>query len=180
MVDRDRRQLMSVTESSLQDPGKLGIAFAGAGPVCIGALLGVRAGDLRLALAAPAIVFGVVAATGPALYIAAAAAGSAPPLARMARAFGVALAAFGIALAGLVLPAAFLSLSAVSAATSVVIVTGALGLAGYLAVRRLACELEVSAPHASALGRAVFTAWAVATFGIAGRLWWDVAAEVVS
>ena len=89
----------------------LAIALAAAGPVTVGGILAARAHDTSPMLAAPAIVFGVVAATGPALYIATAAAGNAPPLAAVIRAFGVALGAFGLALAGLLLPAAFLSLS---------------------------------------------------------------------
>ena len=132
-------------------------------------------------LAAPAIVFGVVAATGPALYIATAAAGNAPPLAAVIRAFGAALGAFGLALAGLILPAAFLSLSAVSVATMLTATTGTVAIAGYLGLVRLAAELKAQSPDAgirpSLIGGIVFLVWAVATAAIAGRLWWDLAVE---
>ncbi|HEU4735168.1 MAG TPA: hypothetical protein VFT22_45060 [Kofleriaceae bacterium] len=162
-------------------------ALAALGPVALGGMLAARAGDPSPMLAAPAIVFGVVAATGPALYIAMAAAGAAPPLAGMVRAFGVALGAFGLALAGLILPATFVALSSVSAATTIAAASAALAGAGYLGLRGLACELRggrADAPSgasgASILGGVVFLAWAGATLAIAGRLWWDLAREVVS
>lgn len=157
-------------------PRALSLALAAAGPVAIGAILAAKAGALAPVAAAPAIVFGVVAATSPALYIALAATGDAPPLAAVARALGVALGAFGIALAGLVLPAAFLSLSSVEALTTIAACSCALGLAATLAVRRLSHEL---ATHSLASGM-VMCVWALATFGIAGRLWWNLATEVVS
>lgn len=153
-----------------------GVALAAAGPVAIGGILAARAGDPSPMLAAPAIVFGVVAATGPALYIALAAAGHAPPLAAVVRAFGVALAAFGVALAGLILPVAFAAASSVSAVTTTAATTAAIAGAGYLGLRRLARELGAG----SLAGGAVFVVWAVATATIAGRLWWDLAVEVTS
>lgn len=154
------------------------LALAVAGPVAIGGLLAIRAASITPLAAAPAIVFGVVAATSPALYIATAALGAAPPLAQVARAFAVALAAFGVALAGLVLPAAFLSLSSLSPTTTIAVATGALAAAAVLALRRLAREL--AAPGGSWLASVVFLVWAAATAGIGGRLWLDLAAEVTS
>jgi hypothetical protein len=100
------------------------------------------------------------------------------------RAFGIALGAFGIALAGLILPAAFLSLSSVSATTTIAATTGTVATAGYLGLRRLASELKAQSPGAeigpSLAGGVVFLIWAIATTAIAGRLWWDLAVEVVS
>jgi hypothetical protein len=159
------------------------IALAAAGPAAIGGILAARLHDPRPMIAAPAIVFGVVAATAPALYIATAAAGHAPPLAAMARAFGVALGAFGIALAGLVLPAAFAALSSVSPGTAIAASTAAIAAAGLLALRRLASELAAGRPQAvprSLAGGAVFLIWAASALAIAGRLWWELAVEVAS
>jgi len=158
------------------------IALAAAGPVAIGGILAARLHDPRPMVAAPAIVFGVVAATAPALYIATAAAGHAPPLAAMARAFGVALGAFGIALAGLILPAAFAALSSVSPGTAIAAATAAIAAAGLLALRRLASELAAGRPGAgrSLAGGAVFLIWAASALAIAGRLWWVLAVEVGS
>ena len=136
----------------------------------------MRTGELAPVVAAPAIVLGVVAGTSPALYIAMAATGQAPPLARVARAFVLALGAFGIALAGLVLPALFLSLSSVAALTAVAVCSGALVGAAALALWRLHGELALRSVGASL----VFLTWAVATVGIGGRLWWDLATEVVA
>jgi hypothetical protein len=178
---------MSVTtRASFPVPRGLATALAAAGPVAVGGILALRAHDASPMLAAPAIVFGVVAATGPALYIATAAAGHAPPLAAVVRAFGTALGAFGIALAGLILPAAFVALSSVSPATTIGAATCAIGGAAYLGLCRLASELRPGgtgdeAPlRAPLVGTLVFVAWAVATAAIAGRLWWDLAVEVVS
>jgi hypothetical protein len=152
------------------------LALAAIGPVAIGGILAVKVGALGPLAATPAIVFGVVAATSPALYIAIAATGDAPPLAAVVRALAVALGAFGIALAGLVLPAAFLSLSSVAAFTTVIACSCALGGAAALAMRRLSSELATRTFAASV----VIFVWAVATFGVAGRLWWNLASEVVS
>jgi hypothetical protein len=177
---------MSVaTQAPFPVPRGLAIALAAAGPVALGGILAARAHDASPMLAAPAIVFGVVAATGPALYIATAAAGNAPPLAAVIRAFGIALGAFGLALAGLILPAAFVSLSSVSAATTIAATTGTVATAGYLGLRRLASELKAAGSvdvtaGAALAGGVVFVTWAIATAAIAGRLWWDLAVEVVS
>ena len=165
-----------VQDAPFPIPKSLALAMAAVGPIAIGGVLAARAGDIQPMLAAPAIVFGVVAATGPALYIASAAAGNAPPLAAVVKAFGVALGAFGIALAGLILPAAFLALSSVSPTTTIVAASAAIAGAGYLGFRRLATELKTTSP----LGTAVFVVWALATMGIAGRLWWDLAVQVSS
>lgn len=158
-------------------PRGLAIALAAAGPVAAGGLIAARAHDPSPMLAAPAIVFGVVAATGPALYIASAAVGQAPPLASVIRAFAVALGAFGVALAGLILPAAFLALSSVSPTTTLASATAAIAGAGYLGLRRLAGELALGS---SLTAVAVFAVWALATAAIAGRLWIDLGMEVLS
>jgi hypothetical protein len=161
-------------------PGSLspqvGLALAATGPLAIGAILAARAQDLAPLAAVPAIVFGVLAATSPALYIAIAATGDAPPLRSVARAVGVALGAFGVALAGLVLPAAFLAMSSIAPLTTIVMCSCALGAAALLAAWRLAAELGTRRVGA----KLVFHAWALATVGIAARLWWDLAREVMS
>jgi hypothetical protein len=155
---------------------KRSLILAAAGPIAVGAILAARSGDPSAIAAAPAIVFGVVAATSPALYIGITAVGKSPPLSSVARAFVIALGAFGLALAGLVLPAAFLSLSSVTAVTSIAVCSCALAGAGALALWRLHGELAAK----TLAGSVVFGIWAIATFGIAGRLWWDLASEVVS
>jgi hypothetical protein len=165
-------------------PRSVALALAAAGPIAAGGMLAVRAHDASPMLAAPMIVFGVVAATGPALYIASAAVGHAPSLAAVVRAFGVALGAFGIALAGLLLPAAFVAVSSVSPGTTIAAASGAIAIAGYLGLRRLATELRSArgelATGVSLAGSLVFLVWAASTVAIAGRLWWDLAVEVVS
>jgi hypothetical protein len=156
-------------------PRAVALVLAAAGPVAIGGILAARAAVLSPLAAAPAIVFGVAAATSPALYIAIAATGDAPPLSAVVRALGAALVAFGIALAGFVLPAAFLSLSSSSPITTIAVCSCALGGAAVLAMRRLASELRTRSLAATV----VFGAWALATLGIGGRLWIDLASEVL-
>lgn len=156
------------------------IPLAAIGPLAIGGILAVRAGDVTPLFAVPAIVFGVVAATAPALYIATAATGAAPPVASVVRALATALGAFGVALVGLVLPAAFLSWSSLSTTTTVVVTSGALAAAGVLAMRRLAMELGAQSMKRSLVASGVFGIWAIATLGIAAQLWADFALEVVS
>jgi len=136
-------------------------------PVALGGIVALRTASAGPLAAVPAIVFGVVAATAPALYIASAAAGSAPPLGTMVRALGTALGAFGVALAGLVLPAAFLALTSIATTTTLVVTTGALAAAVGLALWRLHDEL--GGPQL-----AIFGTWALATCALGGRLWWEV------
>lgn len=156
------------------------LALAACGPIAIGALLAVRCGSYAPLVAVPAVVFGVLAATAPALYIASAATGTAPPLAEMSRALVVALGAFGIALAGLMLPAVFLGLSALGATSTFAVASAPIGAAALLAVYRLSHELQARSVRRTTTGSLVFTVWWLATFGIAGRLWWDLANEVLS
>jgi len=162
-------------------PRAAAIGIAVAAPAAIGAILMSLSHEPSPMLAAPAIVFGVVAATSPALYIAsAAAAGShaAPSLSAMMRAFGVALGAFGIALAGLVLPTAFLALSSLSRDTTLVVTTAAIIGAAIIGQRRLAAELVGAGMPRTAGTTLVFLGWSVATLGIAARLWLELAHEV--
>jgi hypothetical protein len=161
--------------------GRLAIplGLAALGPIAVGGILAVRFADATPLAAAPAITFGVLAATSPALYIATAAVGDAPPLGQMVRALATALAAFGVALAGLLLPAMFLAWSSVEPITTVVIASAALVIAASLAAVRFSSELAVGRARSMARG-AVFAGWAVATVGIAAKLWWSFASGVAS
>ena len=163
----------------LENPKLLPLLMAATTPIAIGGLVAIHGTSVSPLFAVPAVVFGVTAATSPALYIATAATGSAPPLAAVVRAFGVAIGAFGIALAGLLLPVAFLSLSAVAGSTTFFVASAAIAGAGLLGVRRLKQEMHASRPLTFS-GEIVFAVWACATAGIAGRMWWDLANEVLS
>lgn len=151
------------------------LALAAAGPIAIGGVLALRAGDPSPLAATPAIVFGIAAATCPALYIAIAATKGGPTLIGVARALGASFGAFGLALAGLVLPALFLSLSSTSNLTTAVVCSVVLGGAAVIAMMRLLTEL---APK-TFFGGVVCFVWAAATLGIAGRLWLDLTREVL-
>jgi len=87
----------------------------------------------------------------------------------------IGLGAFGIALAGLVMPAAFLSLSSISPEATFAMTSLALAGAALLGIRRLSRELDARSSAASI----IFVVWAFATLGIATRLWWDLAVEVM-
>jgi hypothetical protein len=165
---------MSTVIEARSFTSSLTLPLATAGPLAIGAIVAARAHDATPIATVPAIVFGVLAATSPALYIAIAATGDAPPLARVARALAAALGAFGVALAGLVLPVAFLSLSSLSPLTMLLVCSGALAGAGLLALRRLVRELALR----SALATGLIWVWGAAVVGIAGRLWLDLVKEV--
>lgn len=161
---------------TIESVPRAGLVLALLAPVATGAILVAKGATLSSIVGAPAIALGVVAATSPALYIALAATGDAPGLAQVARAMTVALAAFGIALCGLVLPAAFLALSSLAPLTAIAVVTVALGGAAALAMWRLAIELSLQRTAA----QLVLAVWAISTLGIAGRLWIDLAREVLS
>lgn len=164
---------------ALASPKVLPLLMAATTPIAIGGLVAIHGTSVSPMFAVPAVVFGVTAATSPALYIATAATGAAPPLAAVVRAFGMAIGAFGIALAGLLLPVAFLSLSATSSSTSFYVASAAIAGAGVLGLRRLKQEMH-AARALTFSGEVVFAIWACATTGIAGRMWWDLAREVLS
>jgi hypothetical protein len=164
---------------ALANPRVVPLLMAATTPIAIGGLVAIHGSSVSPLFAVPAVVFGVTAATSPALYIATAATGSAPPLAAVVRAFGVAIGAFGVALAGMLLPVAFLSLSAVAGSTTFFVASAAIAGAGLLGLRRLKQEMHAARPL-SFSGEIVFWIWACATAGIAGRMWWDLAKEVLS
>ncbi len=162
-----------------ESPRLVPLLMAATMPIAIGGLVAMHGSSASPLFAVPAVVFGVTAVTSPALYIAMAATGSAPPLAAVVRAFGVAIGAFGVALAGLLLPVAFLSLSAVSGSTTFAVASTAIIGAGVCGMQRLRHEMQAARPL-SLSSEIVFAAWACATAGIAGRMWWDLAREVLS
>ena len=177
---------MSVaTQAPFPVPRGLAIALAALGPVAVGGILAARAHDASPMLAAPAIVFGVVAATGPALYIAtrrrrqrAAARGRDPRVRHRARC---------------VRHRARRADPAGGVRRGVVDLGGdddrggdvrdrGRGVPRAAPARRRAQggRHQRGAARASLVGGIVFLTWAVATAAIAGRLWWDLAVEVVS
>lgn len=155
------------------------LALAAVAPVAIGGIIALKFGIPTPLVMVPAITFGVVGVTSPALYIASAASGDGLALGDVARALRAALAAFGVALAGLVLPAAFLSLSSLERSTTVGIASAAIAGAALLAAARLASELAGARPM-TATRILVFSCWAIATLGIAARLWLSFTSEVMS
>jgi hypothetical protein len=173
---------MSVAlEAPFPVPRSLATAMAALGPVAVGGILAARAGDASPMLAAPAIVFGVVAATGPALYIAMAAATAAIAgagylglrrLAAELRPPGRTGASAGPSVGASTGPCAGASTGPSAGASA--------GPSAGVSVGPSAGPSAEVSIGPSLLGGIVFLTWAVATAAIAGRLWWDLAVEVVS
>jgi hypothetical protein len=126
----------------------------------------------------------VIAMTAPALYIATTVVGGAPSPRALGRAIASALGGFGFALAGSILPVAFVSLSSLEISTTLVATTAALAAAALMGFARLRVELRAvranETPRASFASWCVLIVWGVATAGIAGRFWLDLAHEVLS
>ncbi|MBL8622440.1 MAG: hypothetical protein JNK64_14090 [Myxococcales bacterium] len=154
------------------------VASAAAGPLAVGAVITLRVHDPAPLVAVPAVVFAVAALTLPALYIATAVVGAAPPIGDVVRAVGRALHALGLVHLGLVLPLAFLvASSGPGTAFALGAITVATGAAIALKVLRAAL-FDDGAPA----GRMVvlFWSWAAVALVIGGRLFGELMAEVVA
>lgn len=148
---------------------------AAAGPASLGAVLAARLADPAPLIALPAIVLGVTALTVPALYIATAATGVAPPAHRMARAIGHALAALGVVLLGLAGPLALLAATGGAPGVGLGLGAAALTVAalfGLAALHRALFAGRVT----SLVTDGLFVTWAAVALVIGGRLYLDLAA----
>lgn len=148
--------------------GWSGAGIALAGPMVMGAVLGLPSGVARMlteSLLLPAVVLGVAVLMAPALYIGLSLIGAAPPAAAVLSAFGAGLRACGILLAGLAPATAFLIVTAngtwaVWAFGSIVVAAGAL-----LGLRRLFGELRDDST--SALRTApLYAVWSLVSLGL--------------
>lgn len=152
------------------------VAIATGGPMGLGAIAALRLGELAPIAAAPLVVFGVAAATLPALYIAAALTGAAPPLEQVARAVGRALVALGLVALGLAGPLWFLTTTTTEPGTAFALTSIGLLTALAIGLRVLRRELWGVA-GSPGLGRDVmFTAWAAAAAIIGARLYTELTA----
>jgi hypothetical protein len=170
---------MSTAPPSPSPPDSLplSVAAAAAGPVAVGGVLALRLGDPAPMIAVPAVVFAVAALTLPALYIATAVVGAAPPVGHVVRAVGRALHALGLVHLGFVMPLLFLGASsgegtafALGAAT---VATGSL-----IGLRVLHGALFEGAFPVTGRG-ALFWTWAAITLVIGARLFGELTTEVV-
>lgn len=151
-----------------------GALCAVGGPVVIGTIVGMPSGPFAAghgALATPAILFGVTALMVPALYIATAFAGVAPPARRFAGAIGDGLRVCGVALLGLAAPAGFLAATSETAAAASLAGAGALvasvliGLRGLH--RRLFADRSPDLVHL-----AIYGGWSLLAMTL-GLVFWD-------
>jgi len=167
-----------VSSSTSDQPGphtpaltSLGALLTAAGPIGLGAALAVRVGDISPIVTLPAIVFAVAALTLPALYIATAVVGVAPPIDQVVRAVGRGLFALGVAQLGLVLPIAFLAVTSGVAAALGLAQLG-VAVAALVGLRRLQSELCADTIW-SPLRNILFAIWAVTVLVIGARLLHD-------
>ncbi len=155
----------------------LAVACAAAGPIGIGAVLAQRLGDLAPLIAVPAVVFAVAALTLPALYIATAVVGAAPPIAHVVRAVGRALHSLGLVHLGLALPLLFLGASS-QAATGFALGAVAVMTGAVIGLRMLYAALFDGALPMTGRGL-LFVTWAGIALVIGARLFVELTAEVV-
>ena len=154
------------------------VASAAAGPLAVGAVLTLRLHDPAPLVAVPAVVFAVAALTLPALYIAAAVVGAAPPIGDVVRAVGRALHALGLVHLGLVMPLAFL---VASSGSETAFALGAIAVAAGAAIALKVLRAALFGDGAPAGGRAVlFWSWAAVALVIGGRLFGELMTEVVA
>jgi hypothetical protein len=146
-----------------------------AGPMAIGAILGLQQGvqtlgPIRDSLVLPLVLLGVTAAMIPALYIATSLAGAAPPAQYVGAAVLRSLRACGITMLGLAAPAAFLLATSKSSAL-VILLGGAITAAGVLAgLRVLSADLFDHQRHTLS-ARVVFAIWALVSLSIGARMY---------
>ncbi len=141
-----------------------------AGPMLIGAALGLQAGPAELlsrAVTLPAIIVGVTLLMLPALYIGAAFLGVAPKARAMARSGSAALADTGIIMLGLAPSLLFLIAASTKGTTVVTLGTLVLGVSVLLGLRALFLRLF---DRRSLLALALFLGWSLVSVGIGGQL----------
>ncbi len=141
-------------------------ALAVSGPAALGLCAGLSTGPrLGPILGVPAVVIGVTALMIPALYIATALAGVAPPLGRLARSASEALASFGLIGLGCGPALAFLVITATAASAVEALLGGALLVASAVGLRVLFANA-----FEGARAGFVFVQWSLVTIGIGAHL----------
>jgi hypothetical protein len=175
---KDATMLVSCSPPAPRLPSPpVSVAIAAAGPTALGAIISLRLANPAPAIAIPAVVLGVAAATLPALYIATAVTGAAPPLDHVARAVGRALFALGLAALGLAAPLLFLTTTTTDAGAAYGLTSVALVTALAIGLRVLHRELWGPGLRTIALDL-TFLAWAVSALIIGARLYAELAAGV--
>lgn len=153
------------------------LLLAAAGPLTVGAVLAARLQDPAPLVAVPVSVFAVTALTLPALYIATAVVGAAPPLGHVVKAVGRALVALGVVLLGLAMPLGFL---VATAGRGTAFGLGALALAAAAAIGLRALHVALFEHERPMTGRGLlFVTWAVIALVIGARLFGELTAEVL-
>jgi hypothetical protein len=155
----------------------LAVAGAAAGPVAIGGVLAARLGDPSPLLTVPAVVFAVAAMTLPALYIATAVVGAAPPVSRVIRAVGRGLSAVGLVYLGLALPLLFLGVSSTEE-TAMVLAAAAVATGALIGLRALHTALFEGELPVTGRGM-LFLTWAAIVLVIGARLFVELTLEMV-
>jgi hypothetical protein len=150
-------------------------ALALAGPMAIGAILGLERGFqslgvVRDSVVLPLLLLGVTAAMIPALYIATSLAGVAPPARRVGAAVLRGLRACGVIMLGLAAPAAFLLATTTSSAATLLL-GGMVTAAGVLAGLRVLFADLFDSELRPLSARFVFALWALVSLSIGVRMY---------
>ncbi len=147
------------------------LLFALAGPVALGALLGLEVGPataLLKALILPTILLGVATVMVPALYIGSTLTGMAPPASAMAGSLGRGFRACGLVMLGLAGPVLFL-LATTESATTTTFLGICTTLAGVSAgLRIIFADLFEKRSLTACMA---FAAWALVALGIGLHLY---------
>ncbi|ACY12912.1 hypothetical protein [Haliangium ochraceum] len=141
-----------------------------AGPVALGAVLGLEVGPLTAllkSLALPAVLLGVAAVMVPALYVGATLTGAAPPAHLLVRSLGRGFRACGLVMLGLVAPALFLLATTQALGVAALVGTAATAAGVLIGLRVLFTDLFRGR---STVAIAAFALWSLVALGIGLRL----------
>jgi hypothetical protein len=143
-------------------------AWSVAGPLAVGACLGLSHGAAALTVAPslPAVAVGVPCIIAPALYIGAAFVGVAPPAAQVLAALARGLRGAGLVACGF---APVLLLVAATAGPNTALVLSATALMGSMALGLWVFAGRFFRPGQHLLGRAIVALWGLAALGIAAE-----------
>jgi hypothetical protein len=178
VTDSPERGLDSPTAGA--PVGAPGLALALAGPLALGALIGLPLSAATAALeagAVSALVVGLAATMVPALYIATALVGLAPAAGEFAACALAGLRSAGIAMLGFAAPAAFLIATSGPEATAAL---GGVALLGGVLLGLRSLYVRLLGDADSILGALLFFGWSAIALAVGARLFFETPAVSAS
>ncbi len=152
--------------------------LASAGPVAIGAILGMQSGApaiVEKSLALPLLLVGVAVIMLPALYIGISLIGAAPPARDVMRAVARGFRACGVILLGLTAPSAFLLATSQNGVLAALLGAAVVAVGAFAGLRVIFSDL-VSRRSEPVLIAAVFALWSLVSLAIGARMYFQVMA----